>query len=120
HVKMVKSIAITAKIWFAAGATEVHTQIATRPVLHLAKEADELLEKLPPAWSLELMAFHPMGTAMMGGDDKAAPVNPDGETYELKGLYVADASLFPTSTRLNPQITIMSMATKIGEEIGRR
>ncbi len=119
HIKMVKSIAITAKIWFAAGATEVHTQIATRPVLHLAKEADELLEKLPPAWSLELMAFHPMGTAMMGGDEKDAPVNPDGETYELKGLYVADASLFPTSTRLNPQITIMSVATKIGEEIGR-
>jgi choline dehydrogenase-like flavoprotein len=120
HVKMVKSIAMTAKIWFAAGASEVHTQIGTRPVIHSAKEADELLEKLPPAWSLELMAFHPMGTAMMGGDEHTAVVKPDGETYEVKGLYVADASLFPTSTRLNPQITIMSMATKVGEQISRQ
>jgi len=120
HIKMVKSIAITAKVWFAAGALEVHTQIATRPVIHSAKEADELLEKLPPAWALELMAFHPMGTAMMGSDEKIAVVKPDGETYEIKGLYVADASLFPTSTRLNPQITIMSMATKIGEQIRRQ
>ncbi len=118
HRKMVKSIAITAKVWFAAGATEVHTQIAVKPVIRSAQEADALLDKLPPAWSLELMAFHPMGTAMMGGDEREAVVKPDGETYEVKGLYVADASLFPTSTRLNPQITIMSMATKIGEGIG--
>ncbi len=117
HVRMVKSIAITAKVWFAAGASEVHTQIATKPVIHSAQEADDLLNELPPAWSLELMAFHPMGTAMMGGDEKTAVVKPDGETYEVKGLYVADASLFPTSTRLNPQITIMSMATKVGEQI---
>ncbi|MCL5277039.1 MAG: GMC family oxidoreductase [Deltaproteobacteria bacterium] len=119
HVRMVKAIAITAKVWFAAGATEVHTQIATKPVIHGPKEADELMEELPPAWSLELMAFHPMGTAMMGGDERTAVVKPDGETYEVKGLYVADASLFPTSTRLNPQITIMSVATKVGEEIGK-
>ncbi len=119
HVRMIKSIAITAKVWFAAGAKEVHTQIATRPVIHSAKDADELKDKLPPAWALELMAFHPMGTAMMGGDENTAVVKPDGETYEVKGLYVADASLFPTSTKLNPQITIMSMATKVGEEISR-
>lgn len=123
QVKMVKAIAITAKIWFAAGATEVHTQIATMPVLRRMQEADDMLsglpDRLPPAWSLELMAFHPMGTAMMGSDDRMAVVKPDGETYEVKGLYVADASLFPTSTRLNPQITIMSMAAKIGEGIGR-
>ncbi|MGB9736036.1 MAG: GMC family oxidoreductase N-terminal domain-containing protein [bacterium] len=119
HIKMVKSIVITSKVWFAAGATEVHTQIATKPVIHSAKEADELIEKLPPAWSLELMAFHPMGTAMMGKDEKFAVVKPDGETYEIKGLYVADASLFPTSTRINPQITIMSMATRIGEQISK-
>lgn len=117
HVKMVKSIAITAKVWFAAGATEVHTQIATKPVIQNAGEADELMNKLPPAWSLELMAFHPMGTAMMGNDDSTAAVKPDGETYEVKGLYVADASLFPTSTKLNPQITIMSFGLKVGEGI---
>lgn len=119
HVKMVKSIAITAKVWFAAGAAEVHTQIATMPVIHNEKEADDLLNKLPPAWALELMAFHPMGTVMMGGNDNTAVVKPDGETYEVKGLYAADASLFPTSTKLNPQITIMSFGLKIGDGIGR-
>jgi len=119
HLKMVKSIVITARIWFAAGATEVHTQIATRPVIYNVKEADELLDDLPRAWTLELMAFHPMGSAMMGNDEKYAVVKPNGETYEIKGLYVADASLFPTSTKLNPQITVMSLATKIGEGIGK-
>ena len=62
---------------------------------------------------LRLEGFHPMGTARMGADPSSSVVSPSGETHDLPGLYVADASLFPTSLRVNPMVTIMAFARRI-------
>jgi choline dehydrogenase-like flavoprotein len=74
----------------------------------------EALEHLPlRASDFELMAFHPMGTARMGSDPLRSAVDPAGRLHGVSGVYVADASLFPSSSRLNPQLTIMALATRI-------
>ncbi len=44
-------------------------------------------------------------------------VDPSGHVWDLPGLYVADASLFPTAIGVNPQITIMALATRVAERI---
>jgi choline dehydrogenase-like flavoprotein len=62
---------------------------------------------------IRLEAFHPMGTTRMGRDPTTSVVAPTGETHDVPGLYVADASLFPTSLRVNPMITIMAVARRI-------
>jgi choline dehydrogenase-like flavoprotein len=40
-------------------------------------------------------------------------VDLSGQLWDLPGAYVADASLFPTAIGVNPQITIMALATRI-------
>ena len=39
-------------------------------------------------------------------------VNQFGEFHNVKGLFVSDASVFPTSIGVNPQVTIMALATR--------
>lgn len=110
--RLTRAISIVARVFFAAGATEVYPGVRQRSILRSLREAEEL-EQLPAhAADLDMMAFHPMGTARMGRDPARAAVAPSGEVHGVPGLYVADASLFPTSTRVNPQLTIMAVATR--------
>ena len=66
---------------------------------------------------LRLEAFHPMGTARMGSDPKRSVVAPSGQTHDVPGLWVADGSLFPTSLRVNPMVTIMACARRIAAQM---
>jgi choline dehydrogenase-like flavoprotein len=59
------------------------------------------------------MAFHPLGTARMGGVPTLAVLDPNGRLHDVEGLYVADASAVPTALGVNPQITIMTLATRL-------
>ena len=54
-----------------------------------------------------------MGTARMGSRPEESVVDLSGQLWDLPGAYVADASLFPTAIGVNPQITIMALATRI-------
>jgi choline dehydrogenase-like flavoprotein len=60
-----------------------------------------------------LSAYHPMGTCRMGGDPDWSVVRPTGEAWEVEDLYVCDASILPTSLGVNPQLTVMALATRI-------
>jgi choline dehydrogenase-like flavoprotein len=44
-------------------------------------------------------------------------VRPDGRAHALEGLYLSDASVFPTSLGVNPSITTMAMSTIISQGI---
>lgn len=53
----------------------------------------------------------------MGNDPIKSVVNPIGETWEVGNLFVADSSIFPTATGVDPMITIMSFAYMIAKAI---
>ena len=115
--RLLRAISIVARIFFAAGAREVYPGVRQRPVLRSVQDA-EALDRLPVrASDIDMMAFHPMGTVRMGRDPARCAVAPSGEVHGVPGLYVADASVFPTSTRVNPQMTIMAFATRIAAGI---
>jgi len=57
-----------------------------------------------------LASLHIMGSSRMGGSPADSAVNPDGETWDVHGLYVADGSCFPTASGVNPMISIESIA----------
>ena len=68
--------------------------------------------KLEPA-DLRLEAFHPMSTATMGTDPATTVCDPDGAVRGTEGLYVADASLLPTSVGVNPMMTIIACSAHV-------
>ncbi len=45
---------------------------------------------------------------------------PEGETHEVDNLYIADGSLFPNALGVNPQITILALATGIARDLARK
>ena len=54
-----------------------------------------------------------MGSCRMATSARHGVVNPHGETFEVKGLYVSDASVFPTASGVNPMLTTYSVAHAI-------
>lgn len=110
---MLRSIALTAEAWFAAGAKEVFTSLRHQPVLRNLEEARSLPERDAKAKYFELMAFHPMGTARMSADPRRGVTDGSGRVFGYEGLYVADASLLPSSTKRNPMMSIMALSTLV-------
>ncbi len=113
-------IARAADVHFAAGASEVYPQLGRVPALRPGEQGS-LVEhaRVSPA-QLRLEAFHPMGTARMGSDPSASVVAPSGESHDVPGLYVADASLFPTAVGVNPMVTIMAFARRVAAGLAER
>jgi choline dehydrogenase-like flavoprotein len=64
-----------------------------------------------------LYASHPMASCRMGADPATSVVGPTGEAHRVKGLFLADSSIFPTSLGVNPSLTTMTMATAIGRNL---
>jgi choline dehydrogenase-like flavoprotein len=65
------------------------------------------------AADLTLMAFHPLGTARADADPARGVVDGDLRVHGIDGLYVADGSVVPSSLGVNPQLTIMALATRL-------
>jgi choline dehydrogenase-like flavoprotein len=59
---------------------------------------------------LALFSFHIMGSARMGGSAKASATNPEGQTWEVRYLFVTDSSSFPSASGVNPMISIEAIA----------
>jgi len=57
-----------------------------------------------------LVSYHQMGSCRIGTDPATSAVGPDHQAHELPGLYVADASLFPTASGVNPMLSVMALA----------
>jgi choline dehydrogenase len=58
--------------------------------------------------------YHPTTSCRMGlADDPMAVVDQDGKVHGLEGLYVADASVFPTTIRANTNLPTIAIAEKI-------
>jgi choline dehydrogenase-like flavoprotein len=57
-------------------------------------------------------ALHQMGSARMGNNPKTSVADPWGELHDTPGVWIGDASAFPTASGTNPMITIMALARR--------
>ncbi|MEV2221643.1 GMC family oxidoreductase N-terminal domain-containing protein [Nocardia vinacea] len=55
-------------------------------------------------------ALHIMGSARMGGTRADSATDPDGVVWDVPNVVVADASCFPTSSGVNPMVSIEAIA----------
>jgi choline dehydrogenase-like flavoprotein len=62
---------------------------------------------------LKLMAFHPLGTARADARPDRGVIDGELAVHGARGVYVADGAAVPSSLGVNPQITIMALATRL-------
>lgn len=128
-----------AKIAYVNGATEIFTCNATLPIFTRTPASTDQKGDLglginDPAfqsWLAELRrrglnqpetgwgAAHEMGTCRMAATAKAGVVDPTGKSWEADGLYVADASVFPSASGVNPMVTTMAISDWISRGIAK-
>ena len=63
---------------------------------------------------------HQNGTIRFGHDPKTSALDANCKAHEVDNLYVVDASFFPSSGAVNPALTIMANALRVGEQIAQR
>ncbi|MFE1783421.1 GMC family oxidoreductase [Streptomyces sp. NPDC059506] len=65
--------------------------------------------------------YHPAGTCRMGAaDDELAVVDPELRVRGLDGVSIADASVFPTMTAVNPMVAVLMLGEKAAELLRTR
>src|SRR5690606_10299351 len=115
HIK--RGVDVLAQIFFAAGARRVHTPINGHDVLESEGDLVALRRASVRAWDLDLSAYHPLGTARMGRDPASSVIDGNHQLHDCAGLYVVDGAAVPSALGVNPQVTIMALATRAAEKI---
>jgi len=124
--RMAAGVAAAGEVLAAAGATEVFSVHRQRfafrpggPDAHRAW-AEATRRAGFRAGRATLASYHQMGSCRMGTDPATSAVGPDQQTHEVKALYVADASVFPTAVGVNPMLTVMGLAHRAAAGIADR
>ncbi len=63
---------------------------------------------------------HQAGTARFGSDPSTSVADVNCKAHELDNLYLADASIFPSIGAVNPALTVMANAIRVGDHIAER
>jgi len=90
------------ELFRAAGARDVYLPLPQGVAPERARARD-----------LKLMAFHPLGTARADARAAHGVVDGDLRLHGVQGVHVADGSVVPSSLGVNPQLTIMALATRL-------
>src|SRR5216117_3211031 len=63
---------------------------------------------------------HQNGTVRFGRDPKTSALDENCKAHDVDNLYVVDGSFFPSSGAVNPALTIMANALRVGDQILER
>jgi choline dehydrogenase-like flavoprotein len=107
---IMRGMKIAADALLKVGARYVHTGIqGAVPEMRTETDTASLLSPRITAKHLAMTLNHTFGSCRMTADD-SGPVDPEGKLRGVEGLYVCDASVFPSPSAVNPQATIMALA----------
>ena len=119
-----RGIAAAAELLEAAGAEDIWLPLARsvsyKPGGTSARE-DWLRRVEAAGWGpneLLLVTFHQMASCRMGASAATSVVDAEHRVWGIRGLYVADASTFPSASGVNPMLTVMAIAHRAAGVMG--
>jgi choline dehydrogenase-like flavoprotein len=119
----IRAMVELARLHYAAGAPEIRTLHADEVAWRRDSGEDfedfvARIESAPygPA-DIAIFTAHQMGSCRMGSDPETSVANGRGELHDVKGVWIGDASAFPTAPGVNPMISIMSLARRTAGKI---
>jgi choline dehydrogenase-like flavoprotein len=120
RAQLVLGLRGAARILLAAGAREV--VLGSVPAVTISRSADvgRIDESVVGPHRVPLLSVHPMGTLKMGDEPKVCAVASTGELHSVRGLFVLDGSIFPTSIGVPPQISIYAFARHLARHVVAR
>ncbi|KAI9892732.1 MAG: hypothetical protein M1814_001152 [Vezdaea aestivalis] len=120
-----------AKILYVTGSQEIH--VCTAGVPPFIRGSDVKSPSVTDPKFVEWLALvkktglrdpascfgtaHQMGSCRMGVSERSSVVDPKGKVWGTEGLYVADASVFPSASGVNPMITNMAISDYISRNL---
>jgi choline dehydrogenase-like flavoprotein len=109
------------RLHHAAGARRIYGLAQGQPTWRVGDDLDAFIARLQRipirAGGFTLFAAHQMGTCRMGSDPQTSVADPRGRLHDVEGVWIGDASAFPTPSGTNPMITIMALASRTAENI---
>jgi choline dehydrogenase-like flavoprotein len=121
---LMRGIEEALRVHRAAGATEISSAHNTPHVYTPGSDFEAYLQSVRAAGlrknSLALFSAHQMSSCRMGGNPARGAIDPAGETFEVRNLFVADASALPTASGVNPMLTIMGVSYLTAQHIKTR
>ncbi len=113
--RLQEATAVLAEMLFSVGATKVFPGIhGLPPTLTDPSDVATIRAAHLKPQELPSGSNHVFGTMPMGDDPTRAATDSSYQVHGTEGLYVADTSLFPTSPGVNPMLTAMAMAHRLG------
>jgi choline dehydrogenase-like flavoprotein len=109
-------------LFFAAGSYRVQLPVRGFDLIRSDEKSrlDALQHAAIPASDFFLTAYHPLGTARMSSSPTSGIVSEDLAAHDLPGLYIMDGSVVPSSPAVNPQLTIMALASRAAQRLAER
>lgn len=108
------------EIFRAAGADRYYPAVRSMPLVDGPRGMDAFRTLEPKPSDFTAVSFHPLGTCRPGNDPATSVVDLGHETHDVPSLFIVDGSTVPGPTAVNPQLTIMAMATRAAGTIAER
>jgi choline dehydrogenase-like flavoprotein len=110
----------SARIHAAAGARRIFT-LHTPPLEHDAGSVDALVAQIGRRGvvpnRVTLFSAHQMSSCRIGRDRATSVADPDGQVWGVRGLFITDASAFPSASGVNPMMTVMALARRTAQRM---
>ncbi len=112
-----------ARLHHAAGAVETFTMHSRDLRWRRGEDFDDYVRRLESASyapnDVACFTAHQMGSCRMGSDTSDSVADGRGELHDVRGVWIGDASAFPTAPGVNPMISIMALAHRTADHIAQ-
>ena len=116
-----KSIEVQTRMHHAAGALRISAVAEGLPTWRWGDNLEAYIAKVKAIpfgfGGHRMFSAHQMGTCRMGKDPKTSVAGPFGELHDTPGVWIGDASAFPTASGVNPMLSVMGLAHRTAAAI---